>query len=174
MGEQHRAYVAVLERLGLQVTVLEAQPRFPDGSFVEDTAVVTPEVAVVTRPGAPSRRGEEESIEPLLAHHRPIARIVAPGCVDGGDVVIAGERVLIGLSQRTNREGAEQLADIFAEHGKSCTTLAVSDGLHLKSSVNHLDGNRLLVGTAFAHCDELAGFERVVLPDDEAYAANSL
>ncbi len=84
MLAQHQDYVRILESLDLQVTVLDADENFPDGCFVEDTAIVTPEVAVITRPGAPSRRGEEIAIEPLLASHRPIARIAAPGSVDGG------------------------------------------------------------------------------------------
>ena len=174
MFAQHRDYVRILESLGLQVTVLEGDPAFPDGCFVEDTAVVAPGVAVVTRPGAASRRGEEITIEPLLAEHRSIARITAPGRVDGGDIVVMCERVLIGLSERTNEEGARQLTDILESHGMRCITLAAGDGLHLKSSVNTLGANRLLVTQAFSNCTELRDFERVVIPANESYAGNSL
>lgn len=174
MLAQHRNYVGVLESLGLKVTVLEGDEDFPDGCFVEDTAVVTAEVAVITRQGASSRRGEEAAIEPLLAQHRPIAHIVAPGSVDGGDIAVSGGCALIGLSERTNQEGARQLADILEAHGTRCITLAAGDGLHLKSSVNAIGGDRLLVTQAFSDCAELSEFERIVIPADESYAGNSL
>jgi dimethylargininase len=174
MLAQHRDYVRILESLGLKVTVLDSDEHFPDGCFVEDSAVVTREVAVITRSGAPSRRGEEVAIEPLLAAHRPIARIVAPGSVDGGDVLVMGERVLIGLSTRTNDEGARQLTDILEAGGMHCITLATGGGLHLKSSVNALGDDRLLVTQEFSECTELSGFERVRIPADESYAGNSL
>ncbi len=174
MLAQHRDYVRILELLGLKVTVLDADDNFPDSCFVEDSAVVTREVAVITRPGAPSRRGEEVAIEPLLAAHRPIARIVAPGSVDGGDILVMGERVLIGLSGRTNEEGARQLTEINESRGMRCITLAAGDGLHLKSSVNALGDDRLLVTQEFSECSELSEFERIVVPADESYAGNSL
>lgn len=174
MLAQHRDYIGILESLDLQVTVLDADENFPDGCFVEDTAVVTPEVAVITRPGAVSRRGEEAAIEPLLAAHRPIARIVAPGSVDGGDILVMGEQVLIGLSARTNEEGARQLTSILQACGMQCISLAAGDGLHLKSSINGIGDNRLLVTQEFSECAQLSGFERVVIPADESYAGNSL
>jgi dimethylargininase len=174
MLAQHRAYVHILESLGLQVTVLDADDSYPDSAFVEDTAVVTQSVAIITRPGAPSRRGEEISIEPLLAAHRPIARIVAPGTVDGGDILVVGNRALIGLSARTNEQGARQLADILAAAGIQCITLPAGNALHLKSSINALGDNCLLVTPEFAQQAELSAFERVVVPSDESYAGNSL
>ena len=174
MLAQHQDYIRILKSLDLQVVVLDADENFPDGCFVEDTAVVTPDVAVVTRPGAASRRGEEVAIEPLLAAHRPIARIVAPGSVDGGDILVAGERVLIGLSARTNEEGARQLTDILEAGRMHCIMLAAGGGLHLKSSVNALGGDRLLVTQEFSECTELSGFERIRVPADESYAGNSL
>ncbi|GMQ95715.1 MAG: dimethylarginine dimethylaminohydrolase [Gammaproteobacteria bacterium] len=174
MIEQHRDYVKILESLDLQVTMLDGDEHFPDGCFVEDTAVVTPGVAVITRPGVASRRGEEVAIEPLLAAHRPVARIVAPGSVDGGDILVMGERVIIGLSARTNEEGARQLAEIIEGRGMRCITLAAGDGLHLKSSVNALGDDRLLATREFAECAELSEFERIAVPADESYAGNSL
>lgn len=174
MLAQHREYVRILRSLGIEVTVLDADDRYPDACFVEDTAVVAPEVAVVTRPGAPSRRGEEAAVEPWLAAHRTIARIEAPCTVDGGDILVMGERVLIGTSARTNEEGAAQLAGIFEAHGMHCTTLDAGDGLHLKSSINALGDYRLLVTPEFAEHPELSTFERVVIPAEEAYAGNSL
>ncbi len=114
---QHAKYAEALERAGLQVTVLEPLPAFPDAYFVEDVAVVAAEVAVITRPGAAARRGEEAFIEPVLAQHRTIARILNPATLDGGDVLIAGRRVLVGLTDRTNPEGARQLQEILSPHG---------------------------------------------------------
>ncbi len=174
MLAQHRDYVKILESLDLQVVTLDGDETFPDGCFVEDTAVVTPEAAVITRPGAASRRGEEAAIEPLLAAHRPVARITAPGSVDGGDILVMGKRVIIGISGRTNEEGARQLAKIIDGEGMRCITLAAGDGLHLKSSVNALGDDRLLVTQEFAECAELSEFERIVVPADESYAGNSL
>lgn len=174
MRAQHQHYVRILESIGLQVTLLEADEAFPDSCFVEDTAVVTPKLAVITRPGARSRRGEEVAVEPLLAAHRPIERIVAPGSVDGGDILVVGERVLIGLSARTNQEGAGQLAEVFESAGMQCSTLPTGEALHLKSSINALGGERLLVTPEFAGHEQLKLFERVVIPGDESYAGNSL
>lgn len=174
MLAQHRDYVAALESLGLQVTVLAGDESYPDSHFIEDTAVITPDMAVITRPGAASRRGEEAAVEPLLAEDRPVARIASPGTVDGGDIVVLEETAVIGLSARTNEEGARQLAGILEEQGLRCISVQVGDGLHLKSSINALAGNRLLVTQAFSECGEIAKFERVVIPAEESYAGNSL
>lgn len=174
MREQHRNYVQILESLGLQVEVLAEDERFPDSCFVEDTAVVSEVVAVITRPGLASRLGEEVDIEPLLATHRPIERVAAPGTVDGGDILVMKEHVLIGLSARTNEEGARQLGDIFESRGMPCIRVPAGSALHFKSSVNSLGGDRLLVTGEFAQCAQLSGFQRIVVPAAESYAANSL
>ena len=174
MLAQHRDYVGLLESFGLRVIVLDPDDRYPDACFVEDTAVVTPDIAVVTLPGAPSRRGEEIAIEPFLAEHRPVARIEAPGSVDGGDVLVMGEQAIIGRSARTNEDGARQLAKILEKHGMTCTTIDAGRALHLKSSVNALGDYRLLVTEEFAERPELSTFERVLVPAEESYAANSL
>ncbi|HZX65201.1 MAG TPA: arginine deiminase family protein, partial [Myxococcales bacterium] len=142
---QHAAYADALRSLGLAVEVLDALPGFPDAYFVEDVAVVVPDLAVIARPGAPSRLGEEEGIDEVLAWHREIARIEAPGTLDGGDVLVADRHVFVGLSARTNREGAEQLARRLAPHGYRVTTVPVSSGLHLKSGVSWLGARTMLV-----------------------------
>lgn len=172
--EQHEAYVKTLEALGLTVIQLDPQPDFPDAYFVEDTAVVTPQVAVITRPGAVSRRGEEKTIEPVLASYRPVEHIRRPGTVDGGDVLMVGNRFYIGISDRTNRAGAEQLSGILRRYGHEPATLAVGAGLHLKSSLNVVGENTLLTTTAFAGRDLLKGYRQIVLSDAETYAANTL
>ena len=171
---QHDAYVAALQEAGLDVTVLEALPGFPDAHFVEDTAVVTPAVAVITRPGHAARRGEEESIAAALAGcGRPLARITAPGTVDGGDVLQHGNHVFIGVSARTNAEGAAQLSVILERHGHTTTRVPVAAGLHFKSSVNEV-GDALLVTADFAHHPELDGHRVLVVPAGEEYAGNTL
>ena len=174
MLKQHEAYLEALSAAGLEVIVLDPQPDYPDAHFVEDTAVVTPDVAVITIPGADARKGEEESIVPVLAEFRKIERIQAPGTVDGGDVLQAGNHFFIGLSQRTNKEGAEQLGRILQSYGNTWTTVTVGAGLHFKSSVNYVGKNMLLVTSDFAAKDQLKGYEQILLDSAESYAANTL
>jgi dimethylargininase len=174
MLKQHEAYLEALSAAGLEVIVLDPQPDYPDAHFVEDTAVVTPDVAVITIPGADARQGEEESIVPVLAEFRKIERIQAPGTVDGGDVLQAGNHFFIGISQRTNKEGAEQLGRILQTYGNTWTTVTVRAGLHFKSSVNYVGKNTLLVTSDFAAKDQLKGYAQILLDSAESYAANTL
>jgi dimethylargininase len=171
---QHDAYVRCLESLGLNVEVLPAAPGFPDACFVEDTAVVVRETAVITRPGAPSRTGETVHIEAALAAHLPLSRIKAPGTLDGGDILQVGKRFFIGVSDRTNDEGARQLAAILAVHGYESSIIRVAAGLHLKSSLNFVGENTMLVTADFAGHPAIADFKQIVCPADEEYAANTL
>ncbi|MBN1938265.1 MAG: amidinotransferase [Candidatus Aminicenantes bacterium] len=171
---QHAAYIETLLRLGLEVAVLPALPGFPDAYFIEDTAVVLPEVAVISRPGAPSRRDEAVTVKPALAEFRTIARIEPPGTLDGGDVLWAGERFFIGTSERTNAEGARQLGEIVAGYGYPWTGVPVGSGLHLKSFVNTLGGRILAVASGFEGAGAFGDYERIVLDPEEEYAANTL
>jgi dimethylargininase len=171
--QQHGAYVSALRDCGLDVTVLDPLPGFPDAHFVEDTAVVTPEVAIITRPGHAARRGEEQSIAPELAAYRPVVHIAAPGTVDGGDVLMVGNHFFIGLSERTNIEGATELAAILADYGHTATMVPVAAGLHFKSSVNEV-GEALLVTRKFAGRPELADHNCLLVPEGEEYAGNTL
>jgi len=172
--EQHRAYVAALKSIGLEVIELDPQPAFPDGHFVEDTAVVTPAVAVITHPGAESRQGEEASIAEVLSTYREIEHIQAPGTLDGGDVLMIGNHFFIGISERTNPEGARQLGQILQKSDTVWTTLPVGAGLHLKSSVNAVADNTLLVTRDFSNHPALKGYDRIIVEPEEAYAANTL
>ncbi len=171
---QHAAYVAALESLGLEVTVLEPLAGHPDGCFVEDVAVVTPEVAVVARSGAPSRRGETASMESLLAQYRPTRRIVSPGTLDGGDVLVAGREVFVGISERTNQEGARQLGRILEPFGYRFNFVSVTEELHLKSSVSLLGEDTLLITRELDAVPAFAKYRRIVVDPSESYAANSL
>jgi dimethylargininase len=172
--KQHRVYTQTLEHLGLEVTVLDPAPDYPDAYFVEDTAVVTPEVAVITLPGARARQGEQTRMAPVLSRFKKIEKIQAPGTVDGGDVLMAGGRFFIGISDRTNTEGARQLGAILETYGYAWDTLAVGEGLHLKSSINYVGNNRLILTAPFQNLDLLDGFDKIVLDEAETYAANTL
>ena len=174
MTTQHNAYVRSLDEMGLEVKVLEPEPDFPDAHFVEDAAVVTPDIAVITNPGARARRGEEKTIEPVLAKFRPIDRIEPPGTLDGGDVLMVGSHFFIGISERTNPEGAEQLGRILKRFGNTWTAVDVGKGLHLKSGVNHAGGDTLLLTEAFNKLDTFKGYRKIVLDPQEIYAGNSL
>ncbi len=174
MVKQHQAYLEALTAAGIELIVLDPQPDYPDAHFVEDTAVVTPDVAVITNPGAPSRRGETQSIASVLAEFRKIERIQPPGTVDGGDVLQVKNHFFIGISERTNKEGAEQLGRILQNHGNTWTTVAVAAGLHFKSSVNYVGRNTLLVTGDFAGHEQLKGYDQITLDGAESYAANTL
>lgn len=174
MLEQHQAYVDALTSLGLEVIVLDALPDYPDAYFVEDVAVVTPEIAVITNPGAEARKGEAQAIEPALSRYRECAHVSPPGTLDGGDVLMVGRDFFIGLSERTNQAGAEQLGRILAGFGYTCTTVPVAAGLHLKSSVSDVGRGALLVSAEFADHPAFGAYRKVVVHASEAYAANTL
>jgi dimethylargininase len=172
--KQHRAYVEALKSIGLKVIELDSQPAYPDGHFVEDTAVVTPDVAIITNPGAISRQGEQEPIAEVLLPYREIEHIQAPGTVDGGDVLMIGNHFFIGISERTNPEGARQLGRILEKNDNTWTTIPVGAGLHFKSSVNEVAQNTLLVTRDFANHPALKGYDKIIVNPAEAYAANTL
>jgi dimethylargininase len=174
MIEQHDAYIGTLRDLGLYVIVLDPLPDYPDAYFVEDTAVVTPDVAIITNPGAETRRGEEDTIEPVLAGYRNTVRISAPGTLDGGDVLMVGTHFFVGISERTNKAGAEQLGNILEEFGNTWAAIPVGAGLHLKSSVTCVGDNTLLLTEEFADHHEFEGYDRIVLDPAEEYAGNTL
>ncbi len=172
--EQHRAYRQALLSLGLDVMVLPAEPDHPDAYFVEDPAIITSKITVITRPGAPSRQGEETTLEPFLEYYRPIFHIHPPGTVDGGDVLMVGEHFFIGLSERTNAEGATQLATLLAGIGHTSETVPVAAGLHLKSCVNYIGKNTLLVTENLVNNPAFTRYEKIILDAGEEYAANTL
>lgn len=172
--KQHDAYVEALGKLGLEVMILDSQPDYPDAYFVEDTAVVTPEIAVITIPGAISRQGEQTSIEPVLSRFRKIEKIQAPGTVDGGDVLMAGDRFFIGVSERTNTEGARQLGTILESYGYVWDTVPIGEGLHLKSSINYVGNNTLLLTAPFQNLSYFDSYDKIILEETDVYAANTL
>jgi len=173
--DQHAAYVETLRSCGLEVRVLEADARFPDGCFVEDVALCTPAVAIVTNPGAPSRNTEKQLMEPVLReYYGQVESITSPGTLDAGDVMMVGKHYYIGISERTNQEGANQLIRILGQYGMTGSKIPLHAMLHLKSGVSYLENNQLLVSGEFVKHPALAGFEQWVVEPDESYAANSL
>jgi dimethylargininase len=172
--KQHASYVDALKTVGIDVIELDPQPNYPDAHFLEDTAVVFSEAAVITRPGAASRRGEEVSIAEVLRQYREIEHIQAPGTLDGGDVLMIGNRFFIGISERTNPEGAKQLGGILEKYGKTWTTIQVGAGLHFKSSVNYGGKNSILVTQDFTSHEALNGYDKIIVNKEEEYSANTL
>lgn len=176
--EQHDAYCQALEACGLEVIRLEPDERYPDSTFVEDTAVLTPRGAILTRPGASSRLGEIDAIEPTLCRNFPqLQSIIAPGTLDGGDICEAGEHFFIGISERTNEAGAAQLATWLNSLGYTSSLIDIrglSNILHLKSGIAYLGGRRLVVIESLRERKEFSEYERICLNPAEDYAANCL
>ncbi len=170
--EQHAAYCDALIRCGVELTVLEADERYPDGCFVEDTAVVNSKVAVISRPGAASRMGEEEEIARVLAGFGITESITPPGTLEGGDVLRAENHYFIGLSARTNTEGASQLSAILSKHGFTSSVIRVEAGLHLKSDIAYLGKGNFISTPVFSKVAHPAN--TIVLDQDEYYSANCL
>ena len=176
--QQHDAYCKALESCAVEIIRLPPEEAHPDSTFVEDTAVLTPHGAVITRPGSASRRGETAAIEPVLREHFADVQLIRePGTVDGGDVCEAGEHFFIGISERTNTEGAEQLARALERFGYSSSLIDIrgmGNILHLKSGVAYLGGKLLLVTEAFREEEEFCGYELLFASYPEEYAANCL
>jgi dimethylargininase len=171
---QHAAYEALLAELGCEVEHLPAEPALPDSVFVEDAAVVVDELAVVTRPGAESRRGETASVAAALARHRPLAQIEAPGTLDGGDVLRLGRRVFVGLSARTNREGVEQLAALLAPFGYAVEGVPLDGCLHLKTAVTAVTDETVIINCEWIAGAAFADYEQIEVDASEPFAANVL
>ena len=171
---QLEEYRAALERCGALVRRLPADSRYPDSCFVEDTAIVVDEIAVIASMGAASRRGETPAIEAELAPYRNLGHITLPATIDGGDVLRAGKTILVGLSSRTNETGVEQLARILEPRGYTVTPVRTSQSLHFKSACTAIDDGTLLVNRDWIRLDDIAGFNIVFTPDDEREAANVL
>jgi dimethylargininase len=173
--DQHQAYIAALKNCGLEVLVLEPDSEFPDSTFVEDTALLSTRGAIITSPGAPSRKGEIVKMQTVLSQFfKEITKIEEPGTVDAGDVLMAESHFYIGLSARTNSEGAKQLVQLLTQSGFSASTIPVQEGLHLKSGVAYLDKNYLVVNPSFINRIEFQKYSLIKVTGAESYAANCL
>jgi dimethylargininase len=171
---QHAAYVRLLRRLGLAVLELPADPAFPDCCFVEDVAVVLDEVALLTMPGAASRRGEIGVVAEALARHRRTERVELPATLEGGDVLRVGRTLFVGRSPRTNAAGIDRLRAVAEPLGYRVVPVAVTGCLHLKSAVTALDDARVVVNADWIDPEPLRGLETVPVAGDEPGAANVL
>ncbi len=174
--EQHQAYCDALLACGLSLIPLEPDLRHPDSTFVEDTAILTPRGAILTRPGAASREGEVDAIRPAILQHFPTPfTIEAPGTVDGGDICEAEDHFFIGLSHRTNEDGARQLAAHLSSLGYTSSVIdgrAMTTILHLKSGISYIGDNTLVVMEEMAAHPEFQRFNLIRVAASESYAAN--
>ncbi|HSP92004.1 MAG TPA: arginine deiminase family protein [Vicinamibacterales bacterium] len=171
---QHRAYEEALARAGCRVESLPALDELPDSVFVEDVAVVLDDIAIITRPGAESRRPEAAHIAPVLAQHRRVTFIKAPGTLDGGDVLRLGRRIFVGRSGRSDESGVEQLRAVVWPYGYTVTAVPVSGCLHLKSAITEAAPGVVLVNPAWVDAAAFGDVRVIEIDPDEPYAANGL
>ena len=171
---QHHEYVNVLKKLGCNVIELPAEADLPDSVFVEDTAFILPEIAVITRPGADSRKAETESIIRALSPHIKLIHVREPATVDGGDVLVLGKNIYIGLSSRSNQEAIDQLNEQLHEYGYTVTGVQMHDCLHLKSAVTSVDDKTLLINKSWVDTHHFENFDWIEVDPAEPFAANCL
>ena len=175
--EQHAKYIEALKACGVDVLVLPAMEEYPDSCFVEDVAVVNDKCAIITNPGADTRKGETAGIIEAIGRfytEEQTGHIVAPGTLEGGDVMKCGDTYYVGLSARTNQEGFDQFAAFMGKYGFKSVLVPLELVLHLKTGVNYLEEGKMLVSGEFVDKPEFAQYERIVIPDEEAYAANCI
>lgn len=171
---QHERYTAALQDAGCRIVALPAADDLPDSVFVEDTAVVLDEIAIVTRPGAPSRRAEVAASADELARHRPVAHMHAPATLDGGDVLRIGRTLFVGASGRTSTEGVAQLREIAAPFGYRVVGVPVSSALHLKTAITAVAPDLLVVNPQWVDPHAFGTIRRIEISPDEPFAANAL
>jgi dimethylargininase len=171
---QHQQYERALAESGYIVERLDADASLPDSVFVEDIAVVFDELAILTRPGAESRRAETAPVAAVLARHRRCETIQAPATIDGGDVLVAGRRVFVGRSSRTNDAAVVQMERLLQPIGYSVTAVTVDGCLHLKSAVTVVDERLLLVNPEWIDVDTFDDFDVIAVDPGEPMAANAL
>lgn len=173
--QQHEAYIKALEKCGLKVILLDPEEEFPDSTFVEDVALLTDQCAIITNPGAESRKGEIVSIRnELEEYYDDIEQIVHPGTVEAGDVMMVGSHFFVGLSQRTNEEGAKQLISLLNNYGKTGSVVKLEKVLHLKTGLAYLEKNNLVACGEFLTKNEFRNFNILKIDETESYAANCI
>ncbi|WP_343208356.1 dimethylarginine dimethylaminohydrolase family protein [Anaerolentibacter hominis] len=175
--QQHAKYIEALKQCGVDVTVLPADDAFPDSCFVEDVAVLTKKCAIITNPGAESRNQETKSMIPVIKQFFSedcIEYIQFPGTLEGGDVMMVGDTFYVGKSARTNEEGIRQFGEILEKYGMKAVEVPLTEVLHLKTGVNYLENNNMLVSGEFITKPEFAAYHKSTVPAEEAYAANCI
>ena len=173
-SRQHHAYEQLLTDLGCDLISLPAEADLPDSVFVEDAAIVLPELAIITRPGAESRRPETKSIAKALRPYRELIHIQPPGSVDGGDVLVLDEKVYVGLSTRSNTAAIEQMQAGLSRFGYDLVGIHIEGVLHLKSAVTRVGPGTLLVNPAWVDASLFPGWDMIEIDPSETYAANGL
>ncbi|SHJ50212.1 dimethylargininase [Dethiosulfatibacter aminovorans DSM 17477] len=174
--EQHEKYIETMRKTGVEVRILPADERFPDGNYVEDVAVLTDRCAIVTNPGAESRKDEIYGMVDILKDYfDDIEYIKAPGELEGGDIMRVGDHFYIGQSKRTNKEGADQFIAILEKYGYTGSTIPVTEVLHLKTGITYMeDGNMLAIGEHTRNREFTEKYNVVEIPVDESYAVNCI
>lgn len=168
-GYQHHKYRELLASLGLEVVSIPADPAYPDCVFIEDTAIVLDDLAVITRPGAPSRRGETRAVADVLAQYRSLVHIEAPATIDGGDVLVLDDRIYVGISSRTNEAA---LAQLRFHTQREVIPVSVHRCLHLKSAITRVSRDALLVNREWIDVAPFAGW--TLIDVEEPFGANAL
>jgi len=172
---QHSTYITAIERCGLEVTILEASEVFPDSVFIEDVALCTSKGAVICSPGATSRKGEEMLIVGAIKKHfSDTCKIEVPGTVEAGDIMMVGGHFFIGLSERTNIQGAHQMISHLKILGFTASTIHLNDILHLKTGLSYIENNNLLCWKVMSELPEFSKYNKIIIPENEHYAANSV
>jgi len=172
---QHAEYISTLKKLGIDVTILEANDQYPDSVFIEDAAICDREFAVITRPGAPTRRGETEGMKEVLGDFfNHIEVISSPGTLEGGDVMKVNDKYYIGISARTNHNGAEQFIRILKKYGLTGEKVQLEKILHLKTGISYLENDYVLVSGELTECLQFSKYRRIIVDPHESYAANSI
>ena len=170
---QHADYIEALEECGLEVLVLGPDEQFPDSTFVEDVALLTKNCAIITNPGAPSREGETAAIKDVLKGiYGEVEEVQAPGTVEGGDIMMVGSHFYIGISERTNANGAQQVIRFLENYELSGSMVELEKTLHLKTGVAYLEQNNLAASGEFLKKEEFQDFNLIEIAEDESYASN--
>ena len=172
--QQHHDYIEALKSLGCEVIALPAEADLPDSVFVEDAALILPEIALIARPGADSRKLEVNSIMKALAPYRPMLRITAPATLDGGDVLVVGRNIYVGLSTRSNEMAIRQMQELLGNYGYSVTGVQLRDCLHLKTAVTRADDKTLLINRNLVDVRHFESYDLIDVDASEPLAANCL
>jgi len=173
--EQHSSYIKALKKCGMEIITLKADGKFPDSTFVEDTAIINKDLAVITNLGAPSRRGEEREIKSVLEKYfDKVESIENPGTLEGGDVLRIENEYYIGLSSRTNREGAKQFESIVKKYGYSCSLISLNIFLHLKTGVAYIGDDNLVVSGELIDNPIFKNYNLIKVEEEENYATNCI
>ncbi len=171
---QHDNYCKILEKCGLKLIILKPDLRYPDAEFVEDTAIITEKMAIITRPGKIKRRNETKEIKYILADFRKIEQITPRGKVDGGDILRIDNHFYLGYSKRTNLNGIDQLRLLFSKYGYTSSVVQVDEILHLKSGINYLGNGVIIIQEKLVSLPIFNSYKKIIVSENENYSANCL